>query len=86
MTKSDGKMEDNHIFTINKYDDETFYEDSVENKNTNYLEFDGDLFKKTYLKNMFSENAIQENINNEDVNSIFNDIDEDYANNETLNM
>lgn len=86
MMKPDGKMEDNHIFTINKYDDESFYEDIVGNNNTNYLEFDGDLFKKTYLKNMFSENGIQENINDENVNSIFNDIDEDYANNETLNM
>lgn len=86
IVKPDEKVEGDNIFTINEYDDETFYEGITGNKNMSYFELDDDLLKKNYPKSMFFGNEIQENIENENMNSIFNDIDEDYANNETLNM
>ena len=86
MVKPDKNMEDDNIFTINEYDNETFYEGINGKKEITYLEFDDKLLKKTYQKNMFSENEIQENLDNDNMSSILNDIDEDYANNETLSM
>lgn len=86
MIKPDEKIVDDNIFTINEYDDETFYKGISENKDMSYLKFDVDSLKTTYPKNMFFEKDIQENADNKNINSIFNDIDEEYASNETLNM
>lgn len=86
MVKPDGNMEGDNIFTINEFDNETFYESINGKKEITYLEFDDKLLKKTYQKNMFSGNEIQENLDNDNMSSILNDIDEDYANNETLSM
>lgn len=86
MVKPDKNIEDDNVFTINEYDNETFYEGINGKKEITYLEFDDKLLKKTYQKNMFSENEIQKNLDNDNMSSILNDIDEDYANNETLSM
>lgn len=86
MEKPDENIEDDNIFTINEFDNETFYEGINGKKEITYLEFDDKLLKKTYQKNMFSKNEIQENLDNDNMSSILNDIDEDYANNETLSM
>lgn len=86
IIKPDEKIVDDNIFTINEYDDEAFYKGISENKDMNYLKFNVDSLKTTYPQNMFFEKDIQENADNKNINSIFNDIDEEYASNETLNM
>jgi len=55
---------------------------TFQNKDINFLNMDGEEFQKPMLK----DNMVEAGLDNENIKSILSDIDEDYANSETLNM
>ncbi len=55
---------------------------TFQNKDTNFLNMDGEEFPNPMIKG----DIVESGLDNENIKSILSDIDEDYANSETLNM
>jgi len=55
---------------------------TFQNKDINFFNMDGEEFQKPMIKG----NIVKPGLDNENIKSILSDVDEDYANSETLNM
>ncbi|AWK49865.1 hypothetical protein DIC82_01610 [Clostridium beijerinckii] len=55
---------------------------TFQNKDINFLNMDGEEFQKPMIKG----DIVKSDLDNESIKSILSDVDEDYANSETLNI
>jgi hypothetical protein len=80
----DKKMQYENISQEGEYETGNFYEDIMTGKN--YIKFSKSLLEKPYHKEVPYNNKIDENLENDHMGNILKDIDDDYANSETLRM
>lgn len=56
------------------------------NEDINFLDMDEDLLPELYKKGMINDNTVEESLEDENVKEILSDIDNEYANSETLRI
>jgi len=75
----DDELEGDKVFQDNK-DIETLNE----NKDINFLKMEVELLPKLYQESMYNNNVLEESIEDKSVKGILSDIDNEYADSETL--
>jgi hypothetical protein len=73
------KSQEDEMFKTNKYKDK-----NILIKGMNSLDLDEDLLQKPYEKNIYDK--VEKKIEHDNAKSIFNEIDNEYADSETLRM
>jgi hypothetical protein len=59
---------------------------AFQNKNINDLKMEGELLQEFFQEPMIKYDIVEESLKDENIKGILSDIDEEYANNETLSM
>lgn len=82
----DKKMQEENMSKESEYESGSSYKGIIEDEEKKYLKLGEDLIEKPYHEDMYYDNEIKESLENDDVNGILKDIDDDYANSETLSI